>query len=394
VTNGVAIHRAANGFDHGEQWVGLNLTRGRANSFHGLEIGTARGYSGRKVGVRLDAGDANNFTNVAFGLLDAGFQIGDNSSTYGANHGTNVVNVSIIADQDVLFDLQSCRNFHCFGYGKSSTYALNTFLTVGSDSGNTYNFSGIENYDQYTDNSIYWYNSSSATNEKRWRIDTRAGLVLATQTDTGAVGNNAIILSRSGLTVPKAELRADASSGYILLTGSSIQVANYIKPTIDNAFSNGNASFRWSAVYAATGSINTSDARLKTDVVSINEAEQKVARKLKGMIRRYKFTDSVEVKGDSSARYHFGLLAQDVAQTFKDEGLDPDEYGMFCYDKWDTQYAPEVAKRTITVVNPDTGETWEEEEEYETGDQVVVLEAGDRYGIRYEELLCFIIAAM
>jgi hypothetical protein len=39
-----------------------------------------------------------------------------------------------------------------------------------------------------------------------------------------------------------------------------------IAPTTDNAFSLGTSALRWSMVYAATGTISTSDARLKTDV--------------------------------------------------------------------------------------------------------------------------------
>ena len=393
VTNGVAIHRAANAFDHGQEWVGLNLTRARACSFHGLEIGTASGYSGRKVGIRLDAGDANNFTNVAFGMLDVGFQVGDNASSYGANHGTNVVNVSVIAKQDVLFNLQSCRNFHCFGYGKSSAYPLNTFLTVGSDAGNTYNFSGIEGYDQYTDNSHYWYNSAAGANEKRWRFDTRSGFVLSTQTDTGAVGNNGLILSRSGVAITKAELRADQSSGYVLLTGSSIQAANYIKPTVDNAFSNGNASFRWSQVYAGAGSINTSDEddkyRMTADEQT-REAERRAALEIKADMWRFKFRDAVAEKGQENARIHFGVGAQSVGDILRKHGLNPQDYAFWCYDEWDDIYEPEMAIRS--VINEDTGESWEEE--YATGRQVIVKKAGGKYGIRYEELLCFIIAAL
>ncbi len=59
-------------------WNGLVLSLVVLACVHsGGEIGTARGYSGTKKGIVLDAGDANNFTNVTFGLLDVCAQIGD-----------------------------------------------------------------------------------------------------------------------------------------------------------------------------------------------------------------------------------------------------------------------------------------------------------------------------
>jgi N-methylhydantoinase A/oxoprolinase/acetone carboxylase beta subunit len=70
-------------------------------------------------------------------------------------------------------------------------------------------------------------------------------------------------------------------------------------------------------------------------------------------------------------------MAQDVQRVFQEEGLDPSEYGLFCYDEWDEQ-------AQITDLDSE-------------GNEVVLQEyrpAGNRYGVRYEELLSFIIAAL
>jgi hypothetical protein len=40
-------------------------------------------------------------------------------------------------------------------------------------------------------------------------------------------------------------------------------------PTADNTYNNGNSSYRWAAIYAANGTIQTSDRRLKKDVETI-----------------------------------------------------------------------------------------------------------------------------
>ncbi len=109
-------------------------------------------------------------------------------------------------------------------------------------------------------------------------------------------------------------------------------------------------------------------------MVDINDQEKAAAREIKGIIKRYKFQDAVDEKGEQDARYHFGVLAQEVAAIMSKHGLDAREYGFFCYDEW-----------------PDKAATYEE-------DGITIkdpgVKAGDRYGIRYSELLCFIIAAI
>lgn len=139
----------------------------------------------------------------------------------------------------------------------------------------------------------------------------------------------------------------------------------------DNAIPLGQASRRWSVVYAGTGTINTSDEREKQDVAALNDAEKRVAAKLKGLIRKFKFRDAVAAKG-AQARIHVGVIAQDVAKAFESEGLNANDYGVFCYDEWPEQPEKRDDKGNIVVPHKP---------------------AGNRYGVRYEELLAFIIAA-
>ena len=129
-------------------------------------------------------------------------------------------------------------------------------------------------------------------------------------------------------------------------------------PGGDNTQNLGAASFRWSTVYAGTGAINTSDAREKQQVRDLSAAERAVAIRLKSLVRAFKFNDAVEAKGEG-ARIHFGVMAQEVKAAFEAEGLAPFDYALLCYDDW-----------------LDEGR------------------AGNRYGVRYEELLVFILGAM
>ena len=390
IMNGMFIHRAAKGYDHGLEWVGLKLSRARVCSFQGIEIGTARGYSGTKKGIVLDAGDANNFTNVTFGLLDVCAQIGDSNSQYGANFATCFNNVSINADTVLLFDLQLCRNFHCDGYGASSAYTLQQFHRNSDDTSNTYTFSNVGKHNLYTDNSLYLHNSASLENGKNIRIDTRNGLSVSTQTDTGSAGNNFLIIRRTGVDIDSFELRTRSTAGaYTYINTPETHFSGLIKPTVDNVNSNGTSAFRWSQVYAGTGSINTSNEELKLRIEAdekTTESERLAALEIKENIWRFKFKDAVKIKSDG-ARIHFGVGAQTVGNILRKYGLDPNNYAFWCYDEWDDIYAPEVLIRSVK--NNETGEWYDEE--YYTGRQVIIKPAGYQYGIRYEELLMFIL---
>ena len=128
----------------------------------------------------------------------------------------------------------------------------------------------------------------------------------------------------------------------------------------------GRAGNRWSEIYAGTGTINTSDDREKTYLTLIDK-EILVAKELKTLMKKFKFNDAIAKKGIDNSRIHFGTSAQTVKATFEKHGLIAEEYGLLCYDEW--------------------------LEEVDT-DGIVTKEAGNRYGIRYEELICFIISAM
>jgi hypothetical protein len=394
IVNGMFIHRAADGYDHGNDWIGIKLTRPRVCTLQGLEIGTASGYSGKKIGIYVDAGDANNFSNVSFGLLDVGAQIGVTGSTYGANQATNFNNVSINANTTTVFDLQAVRNFHCNGYANSSNYSYSTFATFGSDTSNTYSFSNVDKFNEWTNDSIYWRNGSLGSDLKNTRISLASGVTIASQTDAGAAGNNVFIARRTATTTwDSVEVRTKTTTGgFILLTTPETQCSGLIKPTVDNANTNGTAAFRWSQIYAGSGSINTSNEELKTRVEAddaTRAAEKAAALEIKSDIWRFKFNDAAKRKGDN-ARVHFGVGAQSVGNILTKHGLDPNLYAFWCYDEWEDIYQPEVQMRTVT--DSDSGQSWEEE--YLTGNQVIVKPAGYQYGIRYDELLMFIMAAI
>jgi hypothetical protein len=151
-----------------------------------------------------------------------------------------------------------------------------------------------------------------------------------------------------------------------------IDSSGVVRPGADNTQTLGSASYRWSVVYAGTGTINTSDEREKQQIADLNDAERRVAVALKGLVKKYKYNDAVELKGDD-ARIHVGVIAQEVVAAFEAEGLDATCYALLCYDTWEAEQ--EEVDKNGNVINP-------------------ARDAGERYGIRYDELLAFMIAAL
>jgi hypothetical protein len=127
----------------------------------------------------------------------------------------------------------------------------------------------------------------------------------------------------------------------------------------DNAIDLGSSNARFDDIYATNGTIQTSDRNDKQDIQALTDAEQRVATACKGLLRRFRWQDAVTEKGDE-ARYHFGIISQDLQDAFTAEGLDAGDYGMFI------------------------SQTWEDSEGVEQ----------TRLGVRYSELLAFIIAAI
>lgn len=152
---------------------------------------------------------------------------------------------------------------------------------------------------------------------------------------------------------------------------STVTESSAFRPFVDGRVTLGTAPFRFGTIYSTSSAISTSDGNLKTDVRVLSEKENAVAKEIKGLIRAFKFTEAMEIKGEKS-RIHFGVIAQDVKAAFERQGLSADDYGLFCYDEWK---AEDPVMSDGVIIYP--GQS-----------------AGSRYGIRYEELLCFMIASL
>ncbi len=159
----------------------------------------------------------------------------------------------------------------------------------------------------------------------------------------------------------------------------------------DNAIDLGNSSNRFDDIYATNSTIQTSDRNEKQDIEELSEAEQRVAVVAKGLMRKFRWIDSVAEKGDN-ARTHFGIIAQDLQDAFTAEGLDAGDYAMFTSTTW---WEKEIS---VDAVEADEENGIEAKEAY-TYKKIAEEETEGytektRLGVRYNQLLAFIISAL
>ena len=145
------------------------------------------------------------------------------------------------------------------------------------------------------------------------------------------------------------------SSGTASIAPFSVTSNMFVNGSIDLGLSNA----QWDDIYSVNAVTTSSDRNVKQSIEELTEAETRVAQACKGLVRKFKWNSAVEKKG-SEARYHFGVMAQDVQAAFEAEGLDAGDYGLF------------------------VSNTEEDEDGVEQ----------TRLGVRYTELLAFIIGGL
>ena len=215
--------------------------------------------------------------------------------------------------------------------------------------------------------------------------------------------------------------RSDPTSGGLVfgakVAGANANVFEYhnyfgsyrIVPASSNTTDLGGTDRAWQDVYVKDGTVENSDRNLKRDIEKISEAEEKVARKCKKLLRKYRWKDSVKEKGDD-ARIHFGIIAHDLENAFKSEGLDAGDYGMFIKNIWWEKERVIPAVEAVEAVDA----VYDEEdnlispavEAVEAKDEETVVDTfyskdeapegsakKTRRGVRYSELLAFIMCA-
>jgi hypothetical protein len=330
----------------------LNATPGNNNTAIGNNAsanttGTANTSVGA-IALQTNTSGVNN-TAIGYGALNSGNINNSTAVGYQAGYNTNADSNTYVGAFAGITNTSGSNNVYIGqSAGYNTTGASNTFIGQNCGSSVTTGYSNV---------------FLGGFNGNQNSLDMRTA-------------SNTIVLSDGG-GVPRAWYQ---SANFIIApvspTGIQYTADNaQFYPFPDNTAKLGYPSYRWTVVYAVSGTINTSDANQKQQIRSLDEKEKAVAKRIKGSIKAFKWNDSVAEKGED-ARIHVGVIAQEVAQAFEEEGLDPSRYGMFCSDTW-----YEVNGKKSRPSDPYTAET-------EGAVAVTQL------GIRYDQLLSFVISAL
>lgn len=117
--------------------------------------------------------------------------------------------------------------------------------------------------------------------------------------------------------------------------GDNVSVSKFkmgsLSPRIDDLYSLGWSGGRYRSVFASSGTINTSDRNYKDEIGGIPDEWLDAWEQVEYV--RYKFIKMIEEKGEN-ARWHVGVIAQQIDEVFNNFGLDAKEIGLLCYDEW------------------------------------------------------------
>jgi len=193
--------------------------------------------------------------------------------------------------------------------------------------------------------------------------------------------------------------------GLLANLSGGFQGGGTISHSLDNVWSFGTAAFRATQVFAASGTINTSDAREKLDragrdladarVSPLTNAEIAWACALGDEIGIYTWKASYAEKG-ADARLHVGMTVQRAIALAAEHGIDnPMAYGFICLDRWDAVEPEEAVFEEVEDTDADGNSIIGEDGKPILRTKMVRPAipghpAGERYGFRYEELTLFI----
>ena len=357
-------------------WTGITISGPNSgyinisnNVFHGPD------YTGSRTGVSIVQGYHNNLLENFFLGIDTAVSFGANSSYCTdrfSSHNAVTTQFTDTGSNNVRLSTRSFESLFSTA-GPSSFTLQDRSGPANNKSASWYNGAGILKLYHLNDNgSIKQIGGRFSPDTITLGGDLNAESL---RLNVGSYANHITINgANSGISPSVGAEGTDTNINLELRVkgNGSVFSTNSLLPSIDNTHNLGGGSYRWSAVFAGTGTINTSDGREKQDIASLDAAEKRVAVTLKGLVKKFRFKDAVNIKGEA-ARIHIGVITQDVIAAFTSEGLDPYRYGIVCYDEWNE----------INEIKDESGKIVK-----------AYRPAGNRYGIRYEELLAFIIAAL
>jgi len=146
-----------------------------------------------------------------------------------------------------------------------------------------------------------------------------------------------------------------------LTVTNSIVCGGRVRPATSDDVSCGTGTYKWSAVYAKTGQIQTSDRKEKENILTLTDIHKRLFMKL--------IPVSFTFVNGTSGRTHIGFISQDVEDAMTELGMTSLDFAGFCRDVKTKEVIDENGKK---IEVPDLDEYGNEQY---------------LYALRYEEFI-------
>lgn len=202
---------------------------------------------------------------------------------------------------------------------KQGTDLYHPFLYVQSSSGHHWNMGGIADYV-----GVYGFYSNQTTNAANYytRWNTSSGM-----------------LEHLGEFKVNGTVHLGTGNQTVYFSGDRIAVTTYgnLRTTADNSQALGTSDYRWSKVYAANGTIQTSDEREKDILGEIDDRYLKFFSEAEPVLYRWRYGDDKRIR--------VGIGAQSAEAALKASGLSLQQYAGIEHDYFDAPTANGLTDR-------------------------------------------------
>lgn len=310
----------------------LNITASEFNVQ--ASAGSSLAY---KAGVQIVAmpGDA-----VQGATYDAALSLSNQGGAVGFRHGVLFSGANgshPVKSNGTMLGLTDAPTINCGIDLRGATFTANPFISAGFSVDNVGN-AVANGYFSTTPNAVIRIGAPSTASSP------------------------ALQFRSSGNAAPTYDSAIIGFGGSATVGAGGINVqASLFQSAVDNGCQLGGASGRWTVVFAATGTINTSDERGKTVLGRLDDARFAAVLDAIGEVPLLAFqaNDAIAAKG-SGARIHAGIGAQTLHAAFAARGLDPFAWGVLCRDpvmEWfDEPYEAERPKRAVSTIEEEVCE--------------------------------------
>ena len=291
--------------------------------------------------------DTNGSTSIHELFLSKQLTISDTTSTSGL--------IQSNGGSDALFDISNTSN--------NGSIKLNTLNATGTSRSVSVNYNGVNVPGNISAYNIYSNNKEDASIQYPTAVLQYDGNIVSYR---GALFNDTTVYYTYGVKVGGIDafttetrlssITLSAQGGRNLnLNGNTVISFNNFIPYQPNSYTCGSSSNQWSAIYAVTGVVNTSDQREKTNVTSsvlglnfiqkLNPVSYKWIVGSNEVIRDEQ-GNQVGITSHPGKRTHYGLLAQEVKTAYEECGAtdfagwvlldtsDPDSQQALRYDQF------------------------------------------------------------